>query len=79
MPYRLIGDRFGIGDSAMAQSCSRFSNEIQADHRLRRQMGKIERRVTMCNVETPMPLRITKRVQRIVKSRTRSKAASPQA
>jgi REP element-mobilizing transposase RayT len=48
----LIGDRFGIGDSAVAQSCSRFLNEIKADRRLRRQVDKIEKMITMWNVET---------------------------
>ena len=47
-----IGDRFGIGDSAVAQSYSRFLNEIKTDCRLRRQVDKIEKIITMCNVET---------------------------
>ena len=48
----LIGDRFGIGDSAVAQSYSRFLNEIKTDSRLRGQVEKIEKRIKMCNVET---------------------------
>ena len=47
-----IGDRFGIGDSAVAQSYSRFLNEIKTDCRLRRQVDKIENIITMYNVET---------------------------
>jgi hypothetical protein len=48
----VIGDRFGIGDSAVAQSYSRFLNEIEADRRLRRQVDKIEKMITMWNVGT---------------------------
>ena len=48
----VIGDRFGIGDSAVAQSYSRFLNEIKTDCRLGRQVDKIERMIRMCNVET---------------------------
>ena len=48
----VIGDRFGIGDSAVAQSYSRFLNEINTDRRLRRQVDKIEKMITMCNVVT---------------------------
>ena len=43
----VIGDRFGIGDSAVAQSYSRFLNEINTDRRLRRQVDKIEKMITM--------------------------------
>jgi putative transposase len=48
----VIGDRFGIGDSAVSQSCSRFLNEMKTDRRLRRQVENIEKKITMCNVET---------------------------
>ena len=53
----VIGDRFGIGDSAVAQSCSRFLNDMRTDCRLRRQVDKIEKKITMCNVETPCPFK----------------------
>ena len=43
----VIGDRFGIGDSAVAQSYSRFLNEIKTDRRLRRQADKIEKWIKM--------------------------------
>jgi putative transposase len=42
-----IGDRFGIGDSAVAQSYSRFLKEIKTDPRLRRQINKIEKMIPM--------------------------------
>jgi putative transposase len=48
----VIGDRFGIGDSAVAQSCSRFLNDMKTNRLLRRQVDKIEKKITMCNVET---------------------------
>ena len=48
----VIGDRFGIGDSAVAQSYSRFLNEIKTDRRLRRKVDRIEKLIKMCNVET---------------------------
>ena len=48
----VIGDRFGIGDSAVAQSYSRFLNEIKTDRHLRRQEEKIEKMIKLCNVET---------------------------
>jgi hypothetical protein len=48
----VIGDRFGIGDSAVAQSCSRFLNDMKINRRLRRQVDKIEKKITMWNVET---------------------------
>jgi chromosomal replication initiation ATPase DnaA len=48
----VIGDRFGIGDSAVAQSCSRFLNDMKTDRRLRGQVDKIEKKITMCNVES---------------------------
>jgi len=43
----VIGDRFGIGDSAVAQSYSRFLIEIKTDRRLRRQVDNIEKMITM--------------------------------
>jgi hypothetical protein len=43
----VIGKRFGIGDSAVAQSCLRFQNEIKTDRRLRKQVEKIEKRIKM--------------------------------
>jgi len=43
----VIGDRFGIGDSAVAQSYSRFLKEIKTDRRLRRQVDKIEKIIKM--------------------------------
>ena len=49
--FTVIGDRFGIGDSAVAQSYSRFLKEIKKDRRLRRQVDKIEKMIKMCNVE----------------------------
>ena len=48
----MIGDRFGIGDSAVSQSCSRFLNEMQTDRRLRRQVGYIEKKIKMLNMKT---------------------------
>lgn len=48
----VIGDRFGIGDSAVAQSYSRFLNEIKTDRHLRRQVEKIEKMIKLCNVKT---------------------------
>ena len=42
-----IGDRFDIGDSAVAQSYPRFLNETKTDRRLRRQVDKIEEMITM--------------------------------
>lgn len=42
-----IGHRFGIGDSAVAQSYSRFLNEMQNDHSLRRQVDKVEKMIVM--------------------------------
>jgi hypothetical protein len=41
----MIGDRFGIGDSAVAQSYSRFLKEMKADRRLRRQVDDIEKKI----------------------------------
>ena len=43
----VIGDRFGIGDSAVAQSYLRFQNDIKTDRRLRKQVEKIEKRIKM--------------------------------
>ena len=53
----VIGDRFGIGDSAVAQSYSRFLKDIKKDRRLRRQVDKIEKMIKMCNVVTPCPFK----------------------
>jgi hypothetical protein len=53
--FTVIGDRFGIGDSAVAQSYFRFLKEIKTDRRRRRQVNKIEKMIKMCNVETPCP------------------------
>ncbi|BBO67804.1 hypothetical protein DSCA_17340 [Desulfosarcina alkanivorans] len=41
------GERFGIGESAIAQSCSRFLNEMETDRSLVRRAGKIEEMIKM--------------------------------
>jgi hypothetical protein len=49
----VIGDRFGIGDSAVAQSCSRFLNDMKTDRRLRRQVDKIEKKLNITDLGEP--------------------------
>jgi hypothetical protein len=45
-----IGEQFGIGDSAVSQSYSRFLSVIETDRRLRSRVAKIEKTI-LCNVE----------------------------
>lgn len=47
-----IGSRFGIGESAVSQSYSRFLNEIKIEDRLRRQVAEVEKMIRMSNVKT---------------------------
>ena len=42
---KTIGAQFGIGDSAVSQSYSRFLSEIETNRRLRRQVIKIEKTI----------------------------------
>lgn len=47
-----IGARFGISESAVSQSYSRFLNEMQADGRLKRRVAEVEKMIGMSNVNT---------------------------
>jgi hypothetical protein len=44
-------------NGAYTTSCSRFLNDMKTNRRLRRQVDKIEKKITMCNVETPCPFK----------------------
>ncbi len=48
----VIGNQFCIGDSAVAQSYTRFLNEMKTDRFLSGQVEEIEKRIKMCDVET---------------------------
>jgi putative transposase len=45
-----VGEQFGIGDSAVSQSYSRFPSVIETDRRVRSRVAKIEKTI-LCNVE----------------------------
>ena len=49
---KTIGEQFGIGDAAVAQSCKRFKMKLEKNKNLRKKMEQLEKRIILSNVET---------------------------
>lgn len=49
---KIIGDYFGIGDSAVSQSSKRFERNIEMDKKLKKLVEQIEKRLILSKVET---------------------------
>jgi putative transposase len=49
---KTIGAQFGIGDSAVAQSCKRFKLKLKKDKKLRESIERFEKGVFLSNIET---------------------------
>ena len=49
---KTIGDRFGIGDSAVSQVCRRFGEKIKREKQIRKKIQKLEKVMKMSKVET---------------------------
>jgi REP element-mobilizing transposase RayT len=49
---KTIGEQFGIGDAAVAQSFKRFKLRLEKNKNLRGKMERLEKRIILSNVET---------------------------
>ena len=47
-----IGKHFGIGESGVSQACRRFAHKIDRDKKLKRKIGKIEKKLKMSRMKT---------------------------
>jgi REP element-mobilizing transposase RayT len=47
-----IGKHFGIGESGVSQACRRISQKIDRDKKLKRKIGKIEKKLIMSRMKT---------------------------
>jgi hypothetical protein len=52
---RTIGAQFGIGDSAVAQSCKRFNLKLEKDGKQKEKIQRFEKRVLLSNVDGLLP------------------------
>ena len=47
---KTIGEQFGVGDAAVAQSCKRFKLKLEKDRKLREKMEQLEKKFLVLNV-----------------------------
>ena len=47
-----IGKRFGIGESGVSQACRRGAQKIDRDKKLKRKIGKIEKKLRLSRIKT---------------------------
>ena len=51
--YRFyIGKHFGIGESGVSQACRRVAHKINSDKKLKRKIGKIEKKIKQSRMKT---------------------------
>jgi hypothetical protein len=47
-----IGLQFGIGESGVSQSCKRVAQKIEKDKKLKKEIGRLEKKINMSRMKT---------------------------